>query len=125
MMRKLGLAAALLGTTALGWVSPANALIVLSVTDNGVAVPLACAGGANNPTCTGGSAGFSSISASSIGNTSNANLATTTLDATTEAGTPIAHTLTVTATQTGVTATGLLSGVTTDTYNGLTGLPGP
>jgi hypothetical protein len=124
MMRKLGLAAALLGTTALGWVSPANALVILSVTDNAVAVPLACTGGVNNPTCTGGNGAFSSISVSALGNPGNANLGTVTLDATL-APTIAAHTLAVTATQTGITATNLLTGTTTDTYNGLIGLPGP
>jgi len=123
-MRKLSLAAALLATTALGWVSPANAVVIISATDNGVNVPLVCTLSANTPSCSGSNANFAAITATAAGNPANGNLATVTLDAT-AAPTTISHTLVISATQTGVTATGVTSGTITDTYNGLIGLPGP
>jgi len=121
--KKLTFAAALLAGSAL--VSPAaNAVVNISVFDNGVAVPLVCAGPVDAQTCTGGNAAFSSISVATFGNPSNANLATTTLDATSAAN-AINHTLTVIGLQTGVTLPAGANSTTTDTYNGLIGSPGP
>ena len=122
-MKHLLGAAALAAATFL--TSQANAgILSVSVFDDGVAVPLACAGGVNSPiTCQGGSANFSSINVAGIGAPPLplADLSSITIDATSASGGT--HVLDVTVDQSGLNVVGATSATATFTVNNLVGGP--
>lgn len=124
-MRRLNLAGLLSGTAALALMSSANASVNLIVSDDNVAVPLACISSAGTETCTGASTHFSAISATINGFpiVPQPGLGTITIDA--ESATGGTHTLTVDGIQNGISSPGPQNTKTTDTYNGLIGSPGP
>ena len=124
-MRKLTLAALLAGTAAFAWISPANAVVSLTVLDGVTPVSLACLASPGNITCSGSDANFSTINAIVTGfpNVPSPDLGTVSLSVESAAGGT--HTLTITGTQTGISSPGPQSTTTTDTYNGLIGSPGP
>ena len=124
-MRKPTLAALLAGAAAFAWISPANAVVSLTVLDGVTPVSLACLASPGNITCSGSDANFSTINAIVTGfpNVPSPDLGTVSLSVESAAGGT--HTLTITGTQTGISSPGPQSTTTTDTYNGLIGSPGP
>ena len=100
----------------------ANAgVITVSVTDDGVIIPLACAGGVNSTiTCKGGSANFASINVAGAPSTG-ADLASITIDATSAVGGT--HVLGISVDQTGLAFDAGGTATSTFTVNNLTGGP--
>jgi hypothetical protein len=127
MNRKLLTTLALVGG-AFAWMTPAHALLTVSVTDNAAAVTMVPVTDLNtgNLSSTGSNASFSQINVSSSGFPIQPapNLATTTLNVAASAGFTGTHTLVVTVTQSapnGAFAGG--NATTTFTFNGLIGGP--
>ena len=124
-MRKLTLAALLAGTAAFAWISPANAIVSLTVLDGITPVPLACVSTVGSETCTGSNADFSVISATVTGSPNIPAPDLGLIDLDVESAVGGTHTLTITGSQSGISVPGPLSTTTTDTFNGLVGGPGP
>jgi hypothetical protein len=127
MSRKLLTTLALVGG-AFAWMTPAHALLTVTVTDNATAVVMAPATDLNtgNLLSTGSNASFSQINVSSSGFPIQPapNLATTTLNVSTAAGFTGTHVLQVTVTQTAPNGTFAGGNATsTFTFNGLIGGP--
>ena len=124
-MRKLTLAALLAGAAAFASISPANAVVSLSVLDGVTPVVLACLASPGNITCSGSDANFSTINAIVTGfpNVPSPDLGTVSLSVESSVGGT--HTLTFEGLQSGISSPGPLSTTTTDTFNGLIGGPGP
>ena len=103
----------------------ANAgVITISVTDDGVTVPIPCAGGVNSPiSCEGGSANFQSINVSGIGSPplGGADLSSVTIDATSATGGT--HVLGISVDQTGLSFAAGGTATSTFTVNNLVGGP--
>ena len=124
-MRKLTLAALLAGTAAFAWISPANAIVSLTVLEGITPVPLACVSTVGSETCTGSNADFSVISATVTGSPNIPAPDLGLIDLDVESAVGGTHTLTITGSQSGISVPGPLSTTTTDTFNGLVGGPGP
>jgi hypothetical protein len=127
MTRKLLTAVALVGS-AFVWMTPAHALLTVTVTDNGGAVTMTPTTDSNTGTLssTGTDANFSSIGVQSSGFPIQPapNLATTTLNVATSAGFTGTHALVVTVTQSAPNGSFAGGNATaTFTFNGLIGGP--
>src|SRR6516165_2382908 len=101
-MRKLTLAALLAGTAAFAWISPANAIVSLTVLDGITPVPLACVSTVGSETCTGSNADFSVISATVTGSPNIPAPDLGLIDLDVESAVGGTHTLTITGSQSGI-----------------------
>jgi hypothetical protein len=106
----------------------ANATLAITVTDAGTPLaPTSTTSGTGTLIETFSDANFASIIVNVTGVPAlpSPDLGTVTLDVVSASGATLPTTLVITTTQTGISAPAGLTGMTTDTYNGLIGAPGP